>query len=1100
MRSWAMDNGATHYTHWFQPLNEGTAEKHDAFIERAENRHGDDEVEGMMMERLSGKLLMQQEPDASSFPSGGIRATFEARGYSAWDPTSPVFIIDDTLCIPTIFISYTGDNTLSMDITGCGTVTAPFAESFDNGMGCWQAVDSDGDGNNWTNTTNFDLNDNGAAMMSESYRNSVGAFNADNWLISPAIYLAAGSVFKATWYAKSADSSYPDSYSVYVGTSNDVATLSAGTPVYEGTGDDEFTQHSVSLSSYAGQTVYVAFRHNDYDEFVLVIDEFAVEEMPTTPEIELTSLTTPAGVVTGGSVNVSGVVTNNSGAALNSFDVAYTFDGNTSATYSVTGIDVASGETYAFSHNTPIANITSGDHTLTVTVSNPNGEADNTDDNTLSMTITACDAITEIPYAEGFDVADFGCWQNVDADGDGYGWYHITDLLSDASDATTYSYNGSADCLMSFSYINYNSYDPDNWLISPAIVVPATGHTYAQWYAKNLSTSYPDNYSVYIATSSDIATLTAAGSVLDDTPSDEYTEQNIMLDDYAGQTIYIAFRHHDSYDNYYLFLDEFSINTLSEDPEIALTAVSAPGSVAINTAYVVNGTVRNNSASTLTSFDVACTVNGETTNQQLTGLNVPAMGSYSFAVDMPAIATVGNYDVTMTVSNPNGVADNTTDNTMTTTVNLYDASTAVPRTVLMENFTGASCSNCPAAHTLIEEALTGTYADNVIWTAHHSGYYTDALTVGLDETMTVFYNSSSTYAPAVMLDRTYWGDASFTDSDPGPVFLPGQTSSNMTAAFDAALAEPAFVTVNISDVDYNSDTRALSVTVSGNVSGALATNDARLNVWLLEDGLLADGGTGVGHGPTQSGATGTFYHNHVIRENLSGDDWGEAGIVTPTANTSYSKTYNITVSDNYDASKCYLVAFVSSGDHSNVNNCKVFNAGKSSYITVGDDPQSEQYTVTVAANDNTMGSVNINGNGTTATVNAGTTVTVSATPNAGYHFVSWSDGGAQTHTVTVNSNMSLTATFAVDGGTDPDPSGIDDVNANNVKLYPNPTSNNLYVEVEGLQKVEVIDAVGRVVMSQTTGNTVNMSTLANGIYTVRVTANGATAIKKVVKK
>ena len=101
MKQWADEHGATHYTHWFQPLTEGTAEKHDAFIEH--------DHKGGMIEEFSGKLLVQQEPDASSFPSGGIRATFEARGYSAWDPTSPVFIIDDTLCIPTIFISYTGE-------------------------------------------------------------------------------------------------------------------------------------------------------------------------------------------------------------------------------------------------------------------------------------------------------------------------------------------------------------------------------------------------------------------------------------------------------------------------------------------------------------------------------------------------------------------------------------------------------------------------------------------------------------------------------------------------------------------------------------------------------------------------------------------------------------------------------------------------------------------------------------------------------------------------------------------------------------------------------------------------------------------------------
>ena len=102
MKQWAIDNGAKHYTHWFHPLTDGTAEKHDSFIEH--------DGKGGVMEEFSGKLLVQQEPDASSFPNGGIRNTFEARGYSAWDISSPAFIIDNTLCIPTIFISYTGES------------------------------------------------------------------------------------------------------------------------------------------------------------------------------------------------------------------------------------------------------------------------------------------------------------------------------------------------------------------------------------------------------------------------------------------------------------------------------------------------------------------------------------------------------------------------------------------------------------------------------------------------------------------------------------------------------------------------------------------------------------------------------------------------------------------------------------------------------------------------------------------------------------------------------------------------------------------------------------------------------------------------------
>ncbi|HLV23475.1 MAG TPA: glutamine synthetase III [Moheibacter sp.] len=101
MKEWAISKGATHYTHWFQPLTGTTAEKHDAFFSTVDN--------GLAIEQFNGSMLVQQEPDASSFPNGGIRNTFEARGYTAWDPTSAAFVIDTTLCIPSVFISYTGD-------------------------------------------------------------------------------------------------------------------------------------------------------------------------------------------------------------------------------------------------------------------------------------------------------------------------------------------------------------------------------------------------------------------------------------------------------------------------------------------------------------------------------------------------------------------------------------------------------------------------------------------------------------------------------------------------------------------------------------------------------------------------------------------------------------------------------------------------------------------------------------------------------------------------------------------------------------------------------------------------------------------------------
>ncbi|MBR6875003.1 MAG: glutamine synthetase III [Bacteroidales bacterium] len=131
MKEWAMEHGVTHVTHWFQPLTEGTAEKHDSLI--------DYDGKGGVIETFDGKMLVQQEPDASSFPNGGIRATFEARGYTAWDPTSPVFILDDTLCIPTVFISYTGEaldykTPLKKALKAVGDAAVPICKLFDPGV------------------------------------------------------------------------------------------------------------------------------------------------------------------------------------------------------------------------------------------------------------------------------------------------------------------------------------------------------------------------------------------------------------------------------------------------------------------------------------------------------------------------------------------------------------------------------------------------------------------------------------------------------------------------------------------------------------------------------------------------------------------------------------------------------------------------------------------------------------------------------------------------------------------------------------------------------------------------------------------------------
>lgn len=917
-----------------------------------------------------------------------------------------------TVSNPNGVADITSDNTLTQTVAVCGSIsTFPATQDFENGMNCWgaYAAGTENAGQMGINAGYFQYvgaHGGESAFMFSSYNS---ATDYAQYIVSPQLELTAAA--QLSFYHKAYDS---ETIQIMTSTTtNDIASFTAlGDEITVGA---SWAEATATLSS---DVKYVAIKYTSEYAYFMAIDDITISVMSNDPEIALTSITSPRSVNEGGSLTVSGVVTNNSGAELTSFDVAYTFDGAASATYNVTGINVAAGLTYAFTHNAPINNIAGGDHTLVVTVSNPNGVADNTADNSLSMTISACSAVNA-PYTETFD-NELECWTTIDADGDGKNWMTmgewLTDVRGSSSDPGSLSYGGTGNAMISESYRS-SALTPDNWLISPAIVLPADGTYAATWYAKSQDASYPDPYSVYVGTSSDIATLGASTAVYSGTAEGDFTQHAAILDAYAGQTVYVAFRHHNVSDQFVLIIDQFEVKAVSTTPEIALTSATAPGSVTINTAYVVNGTVINNSASALTSFDATLTVNGQTVNQQITDINVPYLGSYSFAVDAPAIATAGNYDVTLTVSNPNGVADITTDNTQTTMVNINDPSTSVPRTILLENFTGTWCQYCPAGHDRIAAAVNGN--DRVIWVAHHES---DALSTSVGDALINAF--SVNYAPAAMIDRTFWNEAFAGDGEGGisttPLFFP---SSDVADGVTRALAEPAFVTVNIATPTYNATTRALSVTVSGNVSGALATDDARLNVWLMEDGLIADGGTGVGHGPTQTNGGSNYEHSYLVRENLSGDDWGEANVVNTAAGTNYTKTYTTTVSNNYDASKCYIVAFVSSGNHSNVNNCKVFNAGKSAYLSAGDTP-----------------------------------------------------------------------------GPGPQPQGINDVNAANVKLYPNPTTGNLYIEVEGLQKVEVIDAVGRVVMSQNNGNVINMSNLANGIYTVRVMANGNTAVKKVVKK
>jgi len=994
-------------------------------------------------------------------------------------------ILTVTVSNPNGIADNADDNTLTANVSVCGAAAThfPITQDFENGIDCWTQVSMN------TENTESPYHDYGVCepyraedihggLYAYAFCGIIMADNYSQYLISPELSLPRPA--QCRFFYKSRTLTNQVCRILVSTTTNDVESFE---PL-----DIEFSSvsHGYREASAAIQAdvryIAIEFIPPENSRDILYIDDITISLMTENPEIAVTGITAPPYPNVGDNIYVSGVVSNNSASEINSYSVAYSFDGILSSVYTVSGVNIAAGETHTFTHDVAINNIAAGHHTLTVTVSNPNGTADNTEDNSMTMTVTACDPIEDFTYTESFDNPDLGCWQIIDADNDGDTWIHISDVTTNP---TRMTYNGSEGCLVSVSDVFYY---PDDWLISPPIALPAMDITMAQWHVRD--TYRYGRYSVYIGTSRDTADLLASGSVYEDTPGSSYVARRILLDQYVGQTVYIAFRHdYGGPDS--LFFDEFSIVPVTLDPEIALIDITVPLQAAPNSEFSVSGTIVNNSASPLSSYDIACTVNGQTVERSIEGLNIAYAQTRSFTITMPVLEIAGDYTVTITVSNPNGQPDITNDNTRTATINIWDTNASVPRITLLEQFSTAYCNGCPYAHASIEEAIGTTYTENLIWVTHHSGYAADALTLPIDETLTAFYNGT-VYAPAMMVDRTHIG------SSPGPAYNP-HTPAGYISAFETATSQPAFVTVNIDSVRIRSVdyyTRLywiVELKVHGMVTGSLGTSDPRLNIWLVEDSLLADGQGLVGHGPVQNGTNEIFYHNHVLRANFYSNDWGIANIVNPTAGTTYRKTTSLLIPQKCDISKCYVVAFVSNGDHSNINDCRVFNAGKTKYLTEYSD--EIQWTITVRPDNIQHGTTTGSG-----TYTYGQDVVAEAIPSEGWEFLKWDDGSVDNPYIfrAVN-DLTLTAIFQRNSG-----EGIDNFETQNSKfeinIFPNPTDSRTTITCDmPITELTLCDLMGRSLTTLHncgTSATLDLSAFAKGLYLIKVKTSKGMTVRK----
>jgi hypothetical protein len=455
----------------------------------------------------------------------------------------------------------------------------------------------------------------------------------------------------------------------------------------------------------------------------------------------------------------------------------------------------------------------------------------------------------------------------------------------------------------------------DRWLITDSFQVPDSGYVFAL-DAACYEPAYPDGFMVKVSTTNRDSRDAFLTTIINcPAATGEFFEYRGSLDEFVGQTIYVAVIQN-SNDMNFLIADNFKVYVPAAN-EVALMSVSMPANLAMGSNTPVNGVVKNLGAQPLTSFDVTYNVNGgaDVAVYTVTGINVPFGSTYNFSHNVPfSESTPGNYTVTMTVSNPNGVEDPTpADNTQSATTAVYDPATVVPRTSILEQFTGAACGWCPGGHDRIEQALQGT---NTIWAVHHAGFGNDALTCIANQQYTFFYNDGgSTYAPALMVDR-FHGVA----DEPGPVTTVGDVPA-IQQYVSTVNSNPCFLTLNIDGITYNADSRTFGGTVTGHfTTSSIYNENTRLTLMVVEDSnIMAQ--TDYSTGSTQT--LPNYMHFKAVRATLT-DVWGDA--ISVDANGDFTYNVNATLPNNLKAWRCRVIAIVSDRNANDANACSVMQA------------------------------------------------------------------------------------------------------------------------------------------------------------------------------
>lgn len=647
------------------------------------------------------------------------------------------------------------------------------------------------------------------------------------------------------WYVTAQDQTWPSEYyEVKVSTtgtavSNFTTTLHSETVQAGGPEPGNYWKRTVDLSSYVGQTIYIAFVHtNCTDMFRINIDDVSVYEN-TVIDAGITDIVAPdnsSSCALTAAEPVTITIYNYGGSAISNFQVTYNAGAGPVTETVTASIPPATSYDYTFSQTADLSAL--GYYTISANIS-LTGDTDGSNDN----------------YAKDVASADAYIDVNVQTDSQGGQSWEIVN-----SSNTVIATHGS-----------YQWNITDNTRVC---VLDNDCYTF-NWYGGT----------------SNVVTVSYNGTQVD---------QTTATGDYSV----------------------YAIGGNCNAIDASLTALTFPSYELPNTNVDITGTVQNVGTSPITSFDVNYTVDGGAPVgvYSVTGVNIATGGTYDFTHNIPFNQSVeATYNIEVTISNVNGGTDGNTSNNVLSK-NILITSSLMQRKVVWEEFSTESCPNCPPVMTdmLAYEATQ----PNMVMMVHHSGYYTDFLTIPESESPGImdFYNDGgSTYAPAGMADRYYNGQDNDGDgtNEPGPVFWPGAGYGE--AYIDNKVNDPAFVSVNIGGT-YNSSTNALDVTVYGDFLTDF-TNTIGVSLWIIEDNIQ-ESASG------QAGATTTpWIHQHSVRDVIS-DVWGDQITTSTTAGSSYSKTYSYNVSGTWDENELYLVAFVNDIDATDVNNRAINNAAE----------------------------------------------------------------------------------------------------------------------------------------------------------------------------